>query len=162
MLCFNIKLATIFRTYRDESVRDRSQSLCAPPTTTRAPPHKDIGALRVLQRRASSVIDIHSCQTQRNAPLLVAQFKLRERKQKKKENENVAETKFDLGFNNNEHGALPAPTGKSLLSDTYTTGRRPVTHAGTLEGQIDKQRFPCLATRRRRHLKDFIDASGSR
>uniref|UniRef100_A0A1A9VUN4 Uncharacterized protein n=1 Tax=Glossina austeni TaxID=7395 RepID=A0A1A9VUN4_GLOAU len=83
-------------------------------------------------------------------------------KQKKKENENVAETKFDLGFNNNEHGALPAPTGKSLLSDTYTTGRRPVTHAGTLEGQIDKQRFPCLATRRRRHLKDFIDASGSR
>ncbi|TMW51106.1 hypothetical protein DOY81_003806 [Sarcophaga bullata] len=56
MLCFNLKLATIFRSYRDESVRDRSQSLCAPPTTTRAPPHKDIGALRVLQRRASSVI----------------------------------------------------------------------------------------------------------
>ncbi|XP_036318191.1 GTPase-activating Rap/Ran-GAP domain-like protein 3 isoform X2 [Rhagoletis pomonella] len=56
MLCFNLKLATIFRSYRDENVRDRSQSLCAPPTTHRAPPHKDIGALRVLQRRASSVI----------------------------------------------------------------------------------------------------------
>lgn len=56
MLCFNLKFATIFRSYRDESVRDRSQSLCSPPTTTRAPPHKDIGALRVLQRRASSVM----------------------------------------------------------------------------------------------------------
>ncbi|XP_054086487.1 GTPase-activating Rap/Ran-GAP domain-like protein 3 isoform X2 [Zeugodacus cucurbitae] len=56
MLCFNLKLATIFRSYREENVRDRSQSLCTPTTTHRAPPHKDIGALRVLQRRASSVI----------------------------------------------------------------------------------------------------------
>ncbi|XP_031635963.1 GTPase-activating Rap/Ran-GAP domain-like protein 3 isoform X2 [Contarinia nasturtii] len=54
MLCFNVKLATFFRAYREESVRDRSQSLCTPPT--RAPPNRDIGALRVLQRRASSVI----------------------------------------------------------------------------------------------------------
>ncbi|XP_055707592.1 GTPase-activating Rap/Ran-GAP domain-like protein 3 isoform X2 [Phlebotomus papatasi] len=54
MLCFNLKIAAIFRGYRDESVRDRSQSLCTPPPRT--PPHRDIGALRVLQRRASSVI----------------------------------------------------------------------------------------------------------
>lgn len=54
MLCFNVKLATFFRAYREESVRDRSQSLCTPPI--RAPPNRDIGALRVLQRRASSVM----------------------------------------------------------------------------------------------------------
>lgn len=55
MLCFNVKLAAFFRAYREESVRDRSQSLCTPPT--RAPqPNRDIGALRVLQRRASSVM----------------------------------------------------------------------------------------------------------
>lgn len=46
----------MFRLYRDESVRDRSQSLCPSSTTRRAPPHKDIGALRILQRRASSVM----------------------------------------------------------------------------------------------------------
>ncbi|XP_037917426.1 GTPase-activating Rap/Ran-GAP domain-like protein 3 [Hermetia illucens] len=55
MLCFNLKLATFFRTHRDESVRDRSQSVCTTSTRT-PPPNKDIGALRVLQRRASSVI----------------------------------------------------------------------------------------------------------
>lgn len=55
MLCFNIKIASIFRSYREESVRDRSQSLCAPTTQTR-PVNRDIGALRVLQRRASSVM----------------------------------------------------------------------------------------------------------
>lgn len=54
MLCFNVKLAAFFRAYRDESVRDRSHSLCTPPS--RAPPNRDIGALRVLQRRASSVM----------------------------------------------------------------------------------------------------------
>uniref|UniRef100_A0A8W7PSG1 Uncharacterized protein n=1 Tax=Anopheles coluzzii TaxID=1518534 RepID=A0A8W7PSG1_ANOCL len=54
MLCFNLKIATIFRTYRDsDPVRDRSQSLFTPPPRA---PHRDIGALRVLQRRASSVI----------------------------------------------------------------------------------------------------------
>lgn len=54
MLCFNVKLAAFFRAYRDESGRDRSHSLCTPPS--RAPPNRDIGALRVLQRRASSVM----------------------------------------------------------------------------------------------------------
>ncbi|KAL1377147.1 hypothetical protein pipiens_001549 [Culex pipiens pipiens] len=56
MLCFNLKIATIFRTYRPEStdpVRDRSQSLFTPPPRA---PHRDIGALRGLQRRASSVM----------------------------------------------------------------------------------------------------------
>lgn len=55
MLCFNVKLAAFFRAYREESVRDRSQSLCTPPTRA-PPPNRDIGALRVLQRRASSVM----------------------------------------------------------------------------------------------------------
>ncbi|XP_049532559.1 GTPase-activating Rap/Ran-GAP domain-like protein 3 isoform X1 [Anopheles darlingi] len=54
MLCFNLKIATIFRTYREsDPVRDRSQSLFTPPPRA---PNRDIGALRVLQRRASSVI----------------------------------------------------------------------------------------------------------
>ncbi|KAL9697804.1 hypothetical protein quinque_001245 [Culex quinquefasciatus] len=56
MLCFNLKIATIFRTYRPEAtdpVRDRSQSLFTPPPRA---PHRDIGALRGLQRRASSVM----------------------------------------------------------------------------------------------------------
>jgi len=53
MLCFNLKIAQLFRVYREESVRDRSQSLCTPPPRA---PNKDIGALRVLQRRASSVM----------------------------------------------------------------------------------------------------------
>ncbi|XP_052866109.1 GTPase-activating Rap/Ran-GAP domain-like protein 3 [Anopheles cruzii] len=54
MLCFNLKIATIFRAYREtDPVRDRSQSLFTPPPRA---PHRDIGALRVLQRRASSVI----------------------------------------------------------------------------------------------------------
>lgn len=53
MLCFNLKIAALFRAYREESVRDRSQSLCAPPPR---PVNRDIGALRVLQRRASSVM----------------------------------------------------------------------------------------------------------
>ncbi|XP_037029821.1 GTPase-activating Rap/Ran-GAP domain-like protein 3 isoform X2 [Bradysia coprophila] len=53
MLCFNLKLAAFFRAYKDETVRDRSQSLCAPPTRAA---NRDIGALRVLQRRASSAI----------------------------------------------------------------------------------------------------------
>lgn len=55
MLCFNVKLAAFFRAYREESVRDRSQSLCTPPSRA-PPPNRDIGALRVLQRRASSVM----------------------------------------------------------------------------------------------------------
>lgn len=54
MLCLNVKLAAFFRAVREETARDRSQSLCTPPT--RAPPNRDIGALRVLQRRASSVM----------------------------------------------------------------------------------------------------------
>lgn len=54
MLCFNLKLAAFFRAYKEESVRDRSQSLCAPPP--RAAANRDIGALRVLQRRASSAM----------------------------------------------------------------------------------------------------------
>ncbi|XP_055643647.1 GTPase-activating Rap/Ran-GAP domain-like protein 3 isoform X2 [Toxorhynchites rutilus septentrionalis] len=54
MLCFNLKMAAIFRSYREtDPVRDRSQSLFTPPPRA---PHRDIGALRVLQRRASSVI----------------------------------------------------------------------------------------------------------
>lgn len=61
MLCFNLRIAAIFRSYRDmadeESVRDRSQSLCTPPPTT--PPTRDIGALRVFQRRASSVMYVN-------------------------------------------------------------------------------------------------------
>lgn len=56
MLCLNVKLNAFFRAYREESVRDRSQSLCTPPSN-RAQPN-DIGALRwrVLQRRASSIV----------------------------------------------------------------------------------------------------------
>lgn len=53
MLCFNLKLANFFRVYKEESVRDRSQSLCTPPTKVS---NRDIGALRVLQRRASSAM----------------------------------------------------------------------------------------------------------
>lgn len=84
MLCFNLKLSSIFRSYQhrstnDESqnivkinnnnnigktchtvldgdgIRDRSQSLCAPAIRNRVQ-NKDIGALRILQRRASSVL----------------------------------------------------------------------------------------------------------
>lgn len=53
MLCFNLKLAQFFRAYKEETVRDRSQSLCAPPARAT---NRDIGALRVLQRRASSAM----------------------------------------------------------------------------------------------------------
>jgi hypothetical protein len=53
MLCFNLKIAALFRMYRDDPVRDRSQSVFAPAPRA---PHRDIGALRVLQRRASSVM----------------------------------------------------------------------------------------------------------
>lgn len=53
MLCFNLKLAAFFRAYKEETVRDRSQSLCAPPARAA---NRDIGALRVLQRRASSAM----------------------------------------------------------------------------------------------------------
>lgn len=53
MLCFNIKLVAFFRAYKEETVRDRSQSLCAPPARAA---NRDIGALRVLQRRASSAM----------------------------------------------------------------------------------------------------------
>lgn len=53
MLCLNLKLAAFFRAYREDSVRDRSQSLCTPPLNA---PNRDIGALRILQRRASSVM----------------------------------------------------------------------------------------------------------